>query len=126
MARTVHFELPAKNMEVLKAFYSKVFGWKIEKWQAGPIEYWMITTGENDQPGINGGFYKQGGPLPATGTVNTIGVENLDEALAKLVANGGQVVVPKGEIPGVGWLAYGKDPEGTVFGMMQAMPGSMM
>ena len=50
----------------------------------------------------------------------------MDDALAKLVANGGQVVMPKAELPGVGWLAYGKDPEGTMFGMLQPIPGSMM
>ena len=83
-------------------------------------------TGEKEAPGINGGFYQPGGPMPMTGTVNTMGVENLDEALAKLVANGGQVVMPKAELPGVGWLAYARDPEGTMFGMLQPMPGSMM
>lgn len=27
-------------------------------------------------------------------------------------------------IPGVGWLAYAKDPEGTIFGMMQSDPSA--
>ena len=31
-----------------------------------------------------------------------------------------QVALPKMPIPGVGWLAYMKDTEGNVFGMMQA------
>ena len=33
---------------------------------------------------------------------------------------GGLCVVPKMPIPGVGWLAYFKDPEGHIFGVMQA------
>jgi hypothetical protein len=27
--------------------------------------------------------------------------------------------VPKMPVPGVGWLAYAKDPDGNIFGMMQ-------
>ena len=33
-----------------------------------------------------------------------------------------QVAVPKMAVPGIGWLAYAKDPDGNIFGMMQADP----
>ena len=29
----VHFEIPAEDVEKLKSFYTKLFGWKIEKWE---------------------------------------------------------------------------------------------
>jgi predicted enzyme related to lactoylglutathione lyase len=32
---------------------------------------------------------------------------------------GGTVAVPKMPIQGVGWLAYAKDPDGNIFGLMQ-------
>ena len=51
--------------------------------------------------------------------VCTTGVENLDAMLAKAVAAGGTVAVPKMPIPTMGWLAYCKDTEGNLFGMMQ-------
>ena len=51
MSRIIHFEIPAENLERASAFYKKAFGWKIEKWP-GPVEYWMVTTGKEGQPGI--------------------------------------------------------------------------
>jgi predicted enzyme related to lactoylglutathione lyase len=39
--------------------------------------------------------------------------------LVKAVAAGGVVAVPKMPIPTMGWLAYCKDTEGNLFGMMQ-------
>jgi predicted enzyme related to lactoylglutathione lyase len=60
------------------------------------------------------------------GTVNTVDVADLDDAISKVLANGGQIVMPKDEIPGVGWLAYVREPGGAVLGMMQAHPDARM
>ena len=115
MPRVVHFEIPADDPERAMAFYKDVFDWKIDKWN-GPHDYWLCTTGPNDQMGINGGILKR---EPNMVTTNTIGVENLDEFVAKVVEKGGKNVVPKMPIPGVGWLAYCTDTEGNMFGLMQ-------
>lgn len=115
MPRPVHFEIPADDPERVAAFYRSVFGWKIEKWE-GPVEYWMVTTGE-ENPGINGGILRRRDP--AQPCVNTIGVGNLDETLKQVESSGGQCVLPKMPVPGVGWLAYCKDTEGHIFGVMQ-------
>ena len=48
-----------------------------------------------------------------------MGVANLDESLAAVEAHGGKCVLPKMPVSGVGWLAYCKDTEGHIFGMMQ-------
>jgi len=112
----VHFEIPAQNPETLIAFYQTVFGWKAQKWD-GPMPYWMITTGANEEPGINGGILPQ--QYPNQPCVNTVGVANVDESIATVQANGGQIALPKMAVPGVGWLAYCTDPEGHLFGMMQ-------
>jgi hypothetical protein len=48
-------------------------------------------------------------------------VEDLDATLAKVEQGGGVIVVPKMEIPNVGWLAYFKDTEGNIFGAMQSL-----
>jgi predicted enzyme related to lactoylglutathione lyase len=53
MRRIVHFDLPADDPNRAQKFYSEVFGWKFAKWD-GPMEYWMITTGDEKEPGING------------------------------------------------------------------------
>jgi uncharacterized protein len=123
MSRVVHFEVPVKNGEAARKFYGNVLGWQFTKWE-GPEEYWLITTGEKEIPGIDGAFYTPGPEM--SGIVNTVDVENLDEALAKVKANGGQMASPINHIPGVGTMAYVKDPEGNTFGMMQRDPNAMM
>ena len=44
--------------------------------------------------------------------------------IAKVEANGGEITMPKMAVPGVGWMAYFKDPEGNIHGMMQSDPGA--
>lgn len=46
------FEIPADDPGRAAKFYDDVFGWKV-KWD-GPIDYWLVTTGEDEEPGING------------------------------------------------------------------------
>jgi hypothetical protein len=117
MPRPVHFEIPADNPEALIGFYQTVFGWTAQKWDGGGMPYWLITTGPDSEPGINGGVLpRQHANQPC---VNTISVSNVDESLATVTANGGKLALPKMAVPGVGWLAYATDPEGHIFGMMQ-------
>jgi predicted enzyme related to lactoylglutathione lyase len=116
MSRIVHFELPADDPERAAEFYKKVFGWQFQKW-AGPMDYWMITTGPCEQPGINGGLQRR--PHPGASTVNTVDVASVDEAVAAIEKNGGKVAVPKMAVPTVGYLAYCVDTEGNTFGIMQ-------
>jgi uncharacterized protein len=123
MNRVVHFEVPTSDPAASRNFYEKVFGWKFDQW-AGPMEYWLITTGEKGTTGIDGGL--GGAANEVKGTVNTVDVENIDQALQAALANGGEIIMPKDEIPGVGWLAYVREPGGAVLGMMQAIPGGMM
>ena len=121
MPRPVHFEIPADNPQRAMEFYSKVFGWKFQKWE-GPMDYWLITTGDAPEPGINGGLLQRRDP--AQPCVNTVTVANVDESLGTVQAQGGACVVPKMAVPGVGWLAYCKDTEGHIFGMMQSDPSA--
>jgi len=120
MNRPVHFEIPAENPERAIPIYPTMFGWKFQKWD-GPMPYWIIMTGEGE-PGINGGLLPRRDPTQPC--VNTIEVADLDAAVALAEKNGGENVLPKMPIPGVGWLAYCKDTEGHIFGMMQNDPGA--
>ena len=114
--RPIHFELGVVQPERAVKFYESVFGWKAMKWD-GPAPYWLVTTGPDGEPGINGGIMIHQDSQPRT--VNTIGVENVDDFAAKVTAAGGQVVVPKMAIPGIGWQAYCVDTEGNLFGIHQ-------
>jgi predicted enzyme related to lactoylglutathione lyase len=121
MPRPIHFEIHAENIDRAKAFYTKLFGWEFTQW--GTEAYWLIKTGA-DGPGINGGMMPRrgGGPLPMAAVnafVCTVDVTDLDAMLLKLTEAGGTVALAKMPIPTMGWLAYGTDTEGNLFGMMQ-------
>ena len=127
MSRAVHFEIHASNPQQLIEFYSSVLGWSFNKWEGG--DYWMIHTGPDEQPGINGGLMPRRGPLPeAMAAVNafviTVDVEDLDASMAKATGAGASVALPRMAVPGIGWLGYLKDPDGNIFGMMQADTGA--
>ena len=56
MQRVIHFEIYTDDPEAVQPFYEKVFGWKFEKFEGGPFEYWVVRTGNDRTPGINGGL----------------------------------------------------------------------
>ena len=123
MSRAVHFEIHASNPQTAIAFYSGLFGWSFNKWEGG--DYWLIHTGPDDKPGINGGLIPRRGPVPeAMAALNafviTVDVDDVDATVSAALAAGGVSAVPKMALPGIGWLAYLKDPDGNLFGMMQA------
>ena len=120
----IHFEIPADNVEKLSRFYSELFGWKIEK-TPGPMDYWMITTGPEDEPGINGGLSSRE-QMSYTTFVNTVDVSNVDEYMAKVEEMGGKVVSPKMPIPGVGYMAMCQDTEGNTFNIMESDESATM
>lgn len=121
MPRVIHFEIPVDNPDRAVKFYSSVFGWKMDKWE-GPQDYWLITTGEETEAGINGAITKREGLV--TSVTNTIDVPALDEFVKKVVARGGKTMMPKTSVPGVGYMAYCRDTEGNLFGLMQADPSA--
>jgi uncharacterized protein len=126
MPRVVHFEIHADNPERARKFYGDLFGWEFTQF-GGPMDYWIIRTGSEGQPGIDGGIMRRMGAPPSDGQavnayVCTVDVDQLDQALEKALAIGGRLAAPKMAIPKIGWLAYAKDPEGNIFGMMQADP----
>ncbi len=116
MSRVVHFEICVDDMQRAVAFYTNALGWDISKWE-GPQEYWLVSTGDKEEPGIDGGLMLREEKFPPV--VNTIDVQNLDEAIKKVVDNGGTIAVDKMPVPGIGFMAYCLDTEGNMFGMMQ-------
>ncbi len=118
MLRPMHFELPADEPERAVKFYQDVFGWETRKWD-GPVDYWLLTTGKEGEPGINGGIAKR---QPGAVTGISMDVPSADEFAAKVEAAGGKVVVPKMAVPGVGWLVYCLDTEGNGFSIMEDDP----
>jgi predicted enzyme related to lactoylglutathione lyase len=126
MSRVIHFEIHAEQPERAIKFYTALFGWQFNKW-AGPMDYWLVTTGPDGQPGINGGLVRRQGTIDGQAVIAyvcTVDTKNVDESTKSITANGGTIALPKMPIPGVGWLAYAKDTEGNIFGIMHRDPAA--
>jgi predicted enzyme related to lactoylglutathione lyase len=126
--RVIHFEIHAADPERAVRFYTELFGWQTQKW-GGPMDYWLVTTGPDGQPGINGGIMRRQGPAPVEGQavcsfINTIQTPDLDKSVQKVAFLGGKICLPKMPVPGIGWLAYATDLDGNIFGMMQSDPAA--
>jgi predicted enzyme related to lactoylglutathione lyase len=119
MARVTHFEINADDPKRAIKFYEKVFGWKITKWE-GPVDYWLVTTGETDETGIDGAIMER--MEKGAATCIFVDVPFVDEFLKKVVQADGKALTEKTAIPGVGYSAYCKDTEGNIFGIFQRDP----
>ncbi|MDZ4745204.1 MAG: VOC family protein [bacterium] len=117
MSRVVHFEIPSDDPKRLKEFFTNTFGWSFEEY--GDENYQFASTGEKSGLGIDGAIMKRNHPQQPV--VNTIGVASVDDAVAKIEANGGTVVMPKQQVGDMGYVAYFKDPEGNIHGVWEAM-----
>jgi predicted enzyme related to lactoylglutathione lyase len=121
----IHFEIQAEDVDKLKSFYENLFGWKIMKTPGDFMEYWVIQTvpiddqGMPKRPGVNGGMYKK--QSESNIPVNYIRVEDIDRALVKIVKLGGKVTMGKQEVPGIGYVAQIRDPEGNPIAMIHPM-----
>lgn len=126
MNRIIHFEIQATNVDALQKFYSAVFGWTFQDMGPDMGNYRVITTG-TEGIGINGGMMKRVGNAPASGTsanafVCIVDVDDIDTYIGKAKEAGGTVAFEKTDVPGVGLLAYFKDPDGNTFGILQPSP----
>lgn len=121
MPSVIHFELFADQPDRAAKFYEEVFGWQISQW-GGPMDYRLIVTHAENEPGINGAIAPRQHPTDTT--INTINVESFDQYAQKVIEAGGTVLTPKQAVPGVGYFAYCKDTEGNTFGIMEEDPAA--
>ena len=122
MNAPAYFEIQADDTNRAVRFYREIFGWKFDKIDGLPIEYWRIETS-----GPRGGLLKRPAktPPPEHGTnafVCSMEVTSFDDMAAKVASHGGQVALPKFAVPGVCWQGYFIDTEGNTFGIFQPDP----
>jgi predicted enzyme related to lactoylglutathione lyase len=82
------------------------------------------VTGADGTPGINGALIARRGEPPSAGEpvsafVCTVAVDDLDETERRIAAAGGARVVDRRAIEGVGRLAYFRDPDGNLLGVIE-------
>jgi predicted enzyme related to lactoylglutathione lyase len=108
----VHIEIPAVNTSAAGKFYGDVFGWKIEADQV----YNYVQFQSEGGPG--GGFVQpgqEGAPIPykPDRLLVYLATDDINATLATIETHGGKTVLPKTEIPHVGWWAVFTDPTGN-------------
>lgn len=116
MHAVVHVELPAKDLKRAKEWYGKVFGWTFQDFDRN-YALWNPPGG-----GVGGGLYKVK-TMPAKSPVHAyLGVDDIEAKLKEIRTARGKVVTPKSEVPGFGWWAAFKDPQGCEVYLWQAAP----
>src|SRR3989344_400434 len=117
MDKVVHFEIPAKDVERAKKFYSSIFGWKMNSIPS--MNYTTITTGpttEEMMPSesgfINGGLLKQKSPILSP--VIIINVEDIETSRNKILKSGGKILKEPAKVGNMGIVAYFQDCEGNI------------
>ena len=109
----VHIEIPATNTSAAGKFYNEVFGWNI---QADDM-YGYVQFQSEGGPG--GGFVEAGKENPVNVEYKTdsllvyLASDDIDATLKTIEAHGGKTLLPKTEIPHVGWWAIFTDPSGN-------------
>ena len=129
MDPVVHFEVPAKDMKRMSAFYEKCFDWKLQdmgKDYGGYVVAHTTEMDENRMPlksgRINGGFYMAtDDPLSHSPSV-VISVEDVNASVKKVEAAGGKILRMPEPIPGVGMFCSFQDSEGNRMTMLQPEP----
>ena len=104
------FELGVADAAKGRAFYEDLFGWSFETGPSG--EGWMLRTG-----GVPGGMHPNDpGAVPYV----FFAVEDMDEALERVQALGGEIVpFDHGEDTRHGRFVFCKDDQGSPFGLHQ-------
>ena len=108
----IHWELMVSDVEKSKAFYQRVFEWSFTP--SGP-EYTLIQTGA--EPG--GGMMQRPPHLGMSSLNSYFRVDDLERTLRAAVEAGATVIVPRTEVPTVGWFAMFLDPDRIPIGVLQ-------
>ena len=112
----VHVEFSAQDREAAGKFYSDLFGWKVE--QIPEMDYALYDTGGE----VGGGFNPVSESIPAGSVIANISTDDIDATLAKAESLGAKIIVPKTEIPDIGWFGIFSDPTGNMIGLYTPLP----
>jgi uncharacterized protein len=115
-----HFAVNADDVDEARRFYAGVFGWTFEPW--GPPGFFHIRTADGSVPGLMAGLQARRELIPGQKTIafeTTVAVDDVDKVVAAVEAGGGQILMDKTTITGVGDLVFFADPSGNICGAMR-------
>ena len=126
MDSVVHFEMPYEDAQRVAKFYENAFGWQMRMTDESMGNYVVAGTTETGPdrmpttPGaINGGFFQRKEDWPAQVPSVVISVQDINDAMKKVRAGGGEVLGEPVEIPGIGTYVSFKDTEGNRVSLLQ-------
>jgi predicted enzyme related to lactoylglutathione lyase len=114
----VHVELNSTDVAKSKAFYGKLFDWKLEDIpnDAAGGSYTMIGVGD----GTGGGMMKSPMPGAPSMWLAYVLVDDIEAATKKAKSLGAKVMKDVTEVMDMGWLSIIVDPTGAMLGMWKA------
>ena len=111
----VHVELNTTDVGKAKAFYGKLFDWKLEDIPMGDSVYTLIKVGK----GTGGGMMKHPVPGAPSQWLAYVEVSDIHAATQNAKSLGGKVMTEVTEVMGMGWLSIILDPTGAALGLWQ-------
>jgi predicted enzyme related to lactoylglutathione lyase len=107
-----YLELPSRNVQESSSFYQSVFQWEIRKRGDGSVAF---DDGVNE---VSGTWRTDRKPATEIGMLVHIMVDDIEETIQKVKANGGTIFQPVGmEAPEI--TARFRDPSGNILGLFQ-------
>jgi predicted enzyme related to lactoylglutathione lyase len=117
-APVVHFEIHTKNNKKAKAFYSKLFNWKIQLMPAAMGHYGMVEAGGDKKSQINGGLNQLDSKTKPFTTFYVL-VPDLDATLKQAKKLKAKVIMPRVDMKEMGIaIAMIHTPDGNQVGVM--------
>ena len=118
-APLAHFAINADDVDASQRFYSAVFGFEFEAW--GPPQFFHVKHGgpRGTVAAALQGRRDFAGDRRVVGFEVTFAVDDADAAADAARANGGEVLMEKTTITGVGDLVWLLDPAGNPVGAMR-------
>jgi len=107
-------ELASTNIDETKRFLEETFGWKFDTVQMPAGRYLTSQNPNGTTVGI-----RPTQKTEAPGSTNYVRVEDLAEAEKSVRGRGGQIVLPRTDIPGMGSFFWFKIPAGPIMACWQ-------
>jgi predicted enzyme related to lactoylglutathione lyase len=125
MNKLKHFAIHTDDIERAKGFYEGVFAWGFASY--GPDDFLQIKANKLENGELIGALQsRRYSPVgdKVIGLECTFGVESVDATIERVEKHGGRILMPKTEIPYVGWITKFLDTEGNLVCAMQADGGA--
>jgi hypothetical protein len=118
-------ELMSGDPAAAKSFYSAVFGWTAQDMPMGEFNYTVISPAGGGEDSGQGGIMPISPEMAGAGVTTRwlpyFEVADCDAVVATASEQGGSVMVPATDIPGVGRFAALADPAGAPFNVITSV-----